>query len=131
MMTDLNTKLTTWLDAFNAHDLDTYLSFYGDDVRLYGYAPEPFDKTNVRGYYEAMFDVFETKSVIEDVMWAGERNSFRWRMKALQRKEYMGIMPSGKWVEAVGLSTTAWKDGQIVERWSVFDMLAFTEALRS
>jgi predicted ester cyclase len=130
-MTDRNTTLTTWLDAFNRQDLETYLSYYSEDVMLYGYAPEPFDKKNVRGYYETMFADFETDSRIEDVMWDGERNAFRWRMRALQRREFMGITPSGKWVEIVGLSVMTWQDGQILERWSVMDTLAFTDLLRA
>lgn len=127
----LQKNFQAWLDAYNARDLDEYFSHYHEDVLLFGYGPEPFNKANVRSWYENMYDHFDMSSVLEDVMWAGDRNAFRWRMRARQRKEFMGIEPSGKWVEAVGLSTTHWKDGKIIERWSCFDMLAFSEALKA
>jgi predicted ester cyclase len=130
-MNENEPRLRTWLQAFNDRDLETYLGYYHEDVLLHGYGPEPFNKKNVRGYYETMFDHFDMDSVVEDVMWDGERNAFRWRMKARQRKPFMDIEPSGKWVEQVGLSTLHWQGGQIVERYSVLDMLAFTEKLRA
>lgn len=130
-MNENEPRLRSWLQAYNDRDLKTYLGYYHDDVMLHGYGPEPFDKANVRGYYETMFDHFDMDSVVEDVIWEGNRTAFRWRMKAHQRKTFMDIEPSGKWVEQVGLSTLHWQDGQIIERYSVFDMLSFTDKLRA
>ena len=51
--------LTTAKARWNAGDLDGYLQLYDDSIRLHGYAPEPLDKTAVRGFYEAIFMAFE------------------------------------------------------------------------
>lgn len=129
-MTTNAENLTAWLAAFNAQDLETYLGYYHEDIQLFGYGPEPFNKQNVRGYYVNMFDHFEMDSVVEDLIWDGDRVAFRWRMKAKQRKPFMDIEPSGQWVEEVGLSTLHWQGGQIIERYSVIDMMAFTAKLK-
>jgi hypothetical protein len=45
--------LSAALACWNAGDLDGYLSLYDEGIRLHGYSPEPMDKVQVRGFYEA------------------------------------------------------------------------------
>ena len=61
----LQKNFQAWLDAYNARDLDEYFSHYHEDVLLFGYGPEPFNKANVRSWYENMYDHFDMSSVLE------------------------------------------------------------------
>ena len=45
-------------ESWNAGDLNGYLSLYDEGIALHGYSPEPMGKTQVRGFYEAIFAAF-------------------------------------------------------------------------
>ena len=53
--------LSAALAAWNANDLEGYLKLYDERIRLHGYAPEPMDKTAVRGFYGAFSKRFHAR----------------------------------------------------------------------
>lgn len=126
----LEGRLRDWLAAFTRRDLDTYLTYYADDIELYGYAPEVMHRAEVRGWYEAFMGSFEINSQIDETIWDGNRMAFRFTAKARQVETWEGIEPSGKWVAWPGLSFMHWRDGQIVKRYSIQDMEFVKSLLR-
>ncbi len=128
-MSNLVETMENWLAAFNSGDLDTYLSYYHDDVELYGYAPQVMRRDEVRGYYERFLSAFEFRSVADETIWDGERVAIRFTANALQTAPFDGIEPSGKWVSWPVQSILHWEDGKIRRRYSLQDMEQVHHAL--
>ena len=60
-------------------------------------------------------------STIEDLIAEGDKVVARWRSRATHRGNYMGIAPSGKEVQFMGISVYRIEEGKIAEEWTVED----------
>src|SRR5829696_6224330 len=60
-------------------------------------------------------------STIEDLIAEGDKVVARWRSRATHRGDYMGIPPSGKEVQFIGISVYRIEEGKIAESWTVED----------
>ena len=60
-------------------------------------------------------------STIEDLIAEGDKVVARWRSRATHRGNYMGIAPSGKEVQFMGISLYRIEEGKIAESWTVED----------
>jgi steroid delta-isomerase-like uncharacterized protein len=118
-----------WLAAWNRKDLDTYLTYYSDDIELYGYAPTVMRRAEVRDYYETFLNAFDVHSTADEMLWDGERVAIRFTVNATQIAPFDGIEPSGRTVSWPCLSILHWQDGRIVRRYSLQDMEAVHAAL--
>src|SRR5215208_5306086 len=66
----------------------------------------------------------DVTSTIEDLIAEGDKVVARWRSRATHRGEYMGLAPSGKEVEFMGISVYRIEAGKIAESWNVEDKLS-------
>jgi len=108
--------------AWNAGDLDTYLELYDERIQLYGYAPEPMGKAEVRGFYQGIWDalsdlVLEIHEVVEDDTQVG----CRFTMHGTHTGELAGIPPTGRRVSQPGFTILAFDGDRVVHRHSVSD----------
>lgn len=111
-------------DAWNAGDLDRYLTLYADGIRLHGYGPEPMDKTQVRGFYAATFAAFDGPQLeFHEVLWDGDTCAVRYTMTGRHAGEFMGVPPTGNEIALPGITIIRFEGEQAVERWSQADML--------
>jgi predicted ATP-grasp superfamily ATP-dependent carboligase len=62
--------------AWNAGDLEGYLSLYDESIELHGYGPEPFDKATVRGFYGAIWAAFAAEGKPNPAVLPRTRASF-------------------------------------------------------
>jgi predicted ester cyclase len=60
-------------------------------------------------------------STIEDLIAVEDKVVARWRSRATHRGDYMGIAPSGKEVQFMGISVYRIEEGKIAESWTVED----------
>jgi predicted ester cyclase len=115
--------------AWNAGDLDGYLSLYDDVIRLHGYAPEPMDKTAVTGFYRSVFDTLRAEDgkgprlEFLDILEDGDRIANRFVMSGHHVGPFMGIPPTGRPYVLNGITILRFTSGLVVERWSSADML--------
>ena len=63
----------------------------------------------------------DVTSTIEDLIAEGDKVVARWRSRATHRGDYMGMPPSGKEVQIVGISVYRIEEGKIAEAWTVED----------
>ena len=63
----------------------------------------------------------DVTSTIEDLIAEGDKVVARWRSRATHRGHYMGIAPSGKEVQFMGMSVYRMEGGKIAESWTVED----------
>ena len=115
--------------AWNAGDLEGYLSLYDDGIRLHGYAPEPMDRTAVGGFYRMIFDALTDVGqpspplTFHETLEDGDRYACRFTMAGVQHGEFMGFPPSHRPFTLSGMTMMRFADGRVVERWSTADFL--------
>ena len=111
-------------EAWNAGDLDGYIEFYDEEIRLHGYTPEPMDKASVRGFYQAIFAAFDSSQLtFHEVFGSGESLCINFTMTGTHRGEFMGVPATGREIALPGITVLHFRDGRCVERWSCADML--------
>lgn len=114
------------LDAFNRGDLDAYLELYHPDIRLHGYGPAPMDKTTVRDFYGAAMVAFPgTQLRFEEEIADGDRWAIRFTQTGVHKAAFMGIPGTDRPFSLNGQTVLHFQDGQVIERWSVLDLLGF------
>jgi predicted ester cyclase len=63
----------------------------------------------------------DVTSTIEDLIAEGDKVVARWRSRATHRGNYMGLAPTGKEVQFMGISVYRIEEGKIAESWTVED----------
>jgi predicted ester cyclase len=111
--------------AWNAGDLDGYLTLYDPSVRLYGYAADPLGADEVRGFYEGLWAaVGSPRITVHDVAETDDTLWVRATMSGTHAGEMMGVPATGNPVAQSVMTSLRFVDGRCVERHSVADMLA-------
>jgi predicted ester cyclase len=110
--------------SWNAGDLSGYLELYDETIRLHGYSPEPMDKAQVRGFYEAIFAAFDAPQLeFHEVLWDGGACAIRFTMTGRHVGEFMGVPATGNDIALPGITILRFAGGRVVERFSQADML--------
>ena len=121
---EMTQRLEQAIGAWNRGDLDEYLSLYDDQVTLYGYGPEPMDKTAVKGFYEGIFAGLPGSQIeLLDTFGGGDRIAARFVQRGRHDGELMGVPTTGRDVELSGITILAFREGRVIERWACADML--------
>lgn len=111
--------------AWNAGDLDRYLELYDDSIRLHGYSPEPMGKTEVRGFYGALFDALDDIHLeILQVVETDDTLAVHAVMSGTHSGEMFGVPGTGVRISQPVMTMIRFVGGRAVERWSVADTLA-------
>ena len=53
----------------------------------------------------------------------GDKVAFRWLLSGTHEGEFMGVAPTGRRVEAMGMDIVRLADGEIIEHWGEFDAM--------
>jgi hypothetical protein len=70
----------------------------------------------------AMAEAFpDLRTAEADSVKEGDMVAFRWLLSGTQEGEFMGVAPTGRRVEAMGMDIVRLADGEIVEHWGEFD----------
>ena len=110
--------------SWNAGDLDGYLRLYDETIRLHGYAPEPMDKAEVRGFYAAIFAAFDAPQLeFHELLWDGASGTIRFTMTGRHVGEFMGVPATGNDIALPGITILRFAGDRVVERFSQADML--------
>jgi steroid delta-isomerase-like uncharacterized protein len=80
-------------------------------------------------FWRALREAFEVRIAVEETISDGERAACRWHGVFLHRAPFLGIAPSGKRVEAGGMSFVRIRDGRIVEGWNNWDLFGLLQQL--
>jgi predicted ester cyclase len=123
-MTKAQDALAAAQASWNAGDLDGYLRLYDETIRLHGYAPEPMDKAEVRGFYAAIFAAFAAPQLeFHEVLWDGAACTIRFTMTGRHVGEFMGVPATGNDIALPGITILRFAGERVVERFSQADML--------
>jgi predicted ester cyclase len=108
--------------AWNKGDGETYLKVYDPSVRHHGLGPEPFDQAANRAFYEGIWAAFPgSRLTIDDTIAEGDQLAVRFHLDGEHRGEFMGVPPTGRAIVLNGLTVLRFRDGRVVERWTIGD----------
>ena len=118
-------------EAFEANDQDTLLKLLSPDLVAYSHgAPGPQDReTHLQGI--SMWNAaFDNRFTVEEQIAEGGMIATRVTLKVIHsRGDFQGLPPTGKQIEAGGMSFERIKDGKIVERRVSSDWLDMMQRL--
>ncbi|NJN81756.1 MAG: ester cyclase [Caldilineaceae bacterium] len=117
--------------AWNAQDLNGYLTLYADDAILHFLPPGlPPGVDGARLFYGGVLAAFPgTTLVMDDVIAEGDSIAARFHMNMRHEGEFQGIPPTGKDVVLIGMTILHFADGKVVERWSESDFVGLLRQL--
>jgi len=99
-------------------------------VGYHPFAAPPADPERLRGGLSALRAAFPDLRVAEvDAVREGEKAAFRWLMGGTHRGELLGVAPTGRRVEAMGMDIVHTAGGEIVEHWGEFDAVGLLRRL--
>lgn len=88
------------------------------------------DPEQVGAGVAALREAFPDLRTIEaDSIQEGRKAAFRWVMAGTQEGEFLGVAPTGKRIEAMGMDIVRLSDGEIVEHWGEFDAIGLLRQL--
>jgi steroid delta-isomerase-like uncharacterized protein len=91
---------------------------------------QPGDRESMRAASEVMRAACpDWHSDLEELIAEGDMVVERFTASGTHESELMGIAPTGQTVTLPGINIFRLKDGRIVERWGVLDMLGFMRQL--
>jgi predicted ester cyclase len=129
-MSDQSNALQAALERWNAGDLAGYLNLYDERIRLYGYAPAPLGKEEVRAFYQAIFDAFDGPQLeFHETLWEGERCAIRFTMSGTHVGAFMGAPATERPVTLPGITILHFEGPRVLERHSSADMLGLLVSL--
>jgi predicted ester cyclase len=115
--------------AWNAGDLEGYLTLYHERIQLHGYTPAPLDKPGVRGFYQMIHSTLTAAGAksptlrLEGVIEQDDRIAARFVLTGEHQGPFMGVPSTGRSIALPGITIMHFRDGRVVERWSSADML--------
>jgi steroid delta-isomerase-like uncharacterized protein len=134
MTAEENTRLVSriWTEIWNKGDLAVCDEVFSKDYA--GYLPgmpEPVRgpegfRQLVQGYRTAFPDVHLT---VEDVFALGDRVAVRWVSRGTHLGPLMGIPPTQRRIEIMGISIFRIAEHQVAEEWEGFDTMGLMQQL--
>ena len=108
-----------------------YLSLYDASIKLHGYAPEPFDKAAVTGFYQMIWSSLAAAGKpnpqldFHEVLTNGELYSCRFTMTGTHCGDFVGVPATSRDYVLPGITIMRFGADRttVVERWSNADML--------
>ncbi|MFN8472417.1 MAG: ester cyclase [Anaerolineae bacterium] len=127
------TVIRRWFEEMNKGNMAAVDEFYGADYVLHdpNVPPDlPRGPASVRRYLAPIMAGFPDSSVtVDDVIAEGDKIAVRFTARGNHTGDFMGIPPSGKPIEARGISIIRIADGQMVEEWQNFDILTLLQQI--
>lgn len=122
--TEENKQLTTEIfDAYNEHDLDTFVGLHADDAYIHG-AGEDFDGIErIRSFARGQFQAFPDGTYhIEDLFAEGDRVAVRLTFTGTHDQPFFGVEPTGREITVTELAVYRMTEGEVAEMWLEADL---------
>ena len=117
-------------EVWNKGRTDAIDEMFADDGVAHGLTPGPIGPSEFKTFHTAYRQAFpDVKIQMDDMMAEGDKVAFRWTATASHRGHLMGIAPTGKSAQFIGIGIIRVRDGKIVEGWNVFDQLGMFKQL--
>ena len=123
--------------VFNSHDLDKLDDLFDPNYEDYSAGvpfPTPFNLQTLKGLIQMYITAFpDGKWTVTDFVAEGfedgQKAAWRDHFTGTNTGEFMGMPPTGRTVEAEGMSIGEVRNGKACRHWSVFDNMGLMQQL--
>ena len=132
MAIDLEKQTKDIYAAFNAHDLDKFVSFHTDDVSVESVAEgrAVHGKEGLRTYIDAYFAGFsDIKMEMTACVFGHNRQCEEYVISGTHNGSFMGLSPTGKSVSLRGIIVRELKEGKTSHVSNYYDSASFMHQL--
>jgi len=123
MATDYEKQAMDLYAAFNAHDMERYLSFHTEDVffeQVIADGISGHGKEELSAFVKGFFDAFpDFKCEVTSFFASGNRQCEETIMTGTHRGNYLGISPTGNCISVRGVLIRELKEGK-TSRFSIY-----------
>jgi steroid delta-isomerase-like uncharacterized protein len=121
-----------WDEVWNSGDLEACVSIFSPDY--VGHLPGMTAPVRGPAEFRQLVDVYRTAFPdvhlsVEDVLGAQDRVVVRWVSRGTHLGPMMGMPPSGRKMEIMGISIFRIADGLVAEEWEGFDTMSMMQQL--
>ena len=116
---------------YNAKDISVADQIYSPDfVKHTPNAPRAVTFAQLKKDVAEIYEAFPDLNLnIDDLIAEGDKVAMRWTLSATHKKEWQGILATGKKIVVTGNCIFRVKDGKIVEHWEHMNLLGLLQQL--
>ncbi len=124
MSDDLKSTILAAARAFNAGDVDGFLSMFDPSLVHHGLGSEPLDEKGNRAFYEGFKVAFpDSQIILDDAVAEDDQVAVRLHITGEHKGEFLGVAPTGRSIHVNAQAIMRFKDGRVVERWTTADLM--------
>ena len=119
------------VDAWNAHDLERYLTAYTPDVKLHGFPEGVNDAATLGEFFAGLWQAVPDATItLGDAFETGDKAAARLTITGTHEGELMGVPGTHRPISFEVITILRFDDqGRIVERWNVADFLTMMQQI--
>ncbi len=114
--------------AYNSGNVEDLHELYVEDWKDHNQGTEGIEAQK-RGIIEIRTAFPDLSLTVEDVVVEGDKVAARVTMRGTHRSEYLGIKPTGRFVEVTAFEISNTRDGKYAETWGVLDVFSLLQQL--
>jgi predicted ester cyclase len=111
----------------------SYFDFYDDSLTIHGFPPNlPTNKEGFKQFIYLLWKAFpDIRIMFEDIIIEGNKVVCRYNLAGTHKGEFMDLQPTNKQFRVNGMTVFSFRDGKVIERWNLVDMMSLMEQLRT
>jgi predicted ester cyclase len=122
-------------DTFNDPQIReaSYFDFYDDSLTTHGFAPKlPTNKEGFKQFIYLLWKAFpDIRVIFEDIIIEGNKVVCRYYLTGTHKGDFEDLHPTGRQFKVDGMTEFSFRNGKIIERCNLVDMISLGEQLRS
>lgn len=130
----LNEVIRQLADTFNDPQKreSFYFDFYDDSLTIHGFPPNlPTNKEGFKQFIYSLWRAFpDIRIIFEDIIIEGNKVAGRYYLTGTHKGEFLDLRPTDKQFKVNGMTIFSFRDGKILERWNLVDIVSLIGQLR-
>jgi len=109
----------------------SYFDFYDDSLYIHGFPPDlPTNKEGFKQFIYLLWKAFPDIIIIfEDIIIEGNKVVCRYYLTGTHKGDFGDLQPTGRQFKVNGMTEFSFRNGKIMERWNLVDMVSLKEQL--
>ena len=122
-------------DTFNNPQIreSSYFDFYDDSLTIHGFPPNlPTNKEGFKQFIYLLWKAFPDIIItFEDIIIEGNKVVCRYNLAGTHKGEFVDLEPTDKQFRVNGMTVFSFREGKVIERWNLVDMMSLMEQLKT
>ena len=109
----------------------SYFDFYDDSLNIHGFPPNlPTNKDGLMQFIYLLWKAFpDIRIIFEDIIIEGNKVVCRYYLTGTHKGDFGDLQPTGRQFKVNGMTEFSFRNGKIIERWNLVDMVSLKEQL--